>query len=114
LDKKEINVNVNRIKPFITTNLEQLPEPQIETPATPTTTTETEQKEEEQPWIEVKRKPKSAPQQLPKRGRGRPKKNMGPPKDKVIQLEPRWTRARAARQKEEEQAQKEWAVEHEF
>jgi len=28
---------------------------------------------------------------------------MGPPKDKVIQFEPRWTRASAARQKEEEQ-----------
>ncbi len=31
---------------------------------------------------------------------------MGPPKDKIIQFEPRWTRARAARQKEEEKAQK--------
>jgi hypothetical protein len=30
---------------------------------------------------------------------------MGPPKDKVIQFKPRWTRARA-RQMEEEQAQK--------
>ncbi len=31
---------------------------------------------------------------------------MGQPKDKVIQFEPRWTRALAARQKEEEQARK--------
>ncbi len=31
---------------------------------------------------------------------------MGPPKDKVIQFEPRLTRAHAARQKEEEQEQK--------
>jgi len=54
LDKKEINVNVNRIKPFIATNPEQQPEPQIQTPATPSATEQAEQKEEEQPWIEVK------------------------------------------------------------
>ena len=108
LDKKEINVNVNRIKPFIATIPEQQPEPQVQTPPAPTPPQQTDQKGEEQPWIEVKRKqtPKSAPQTIQKRGRGRPKKHMGPPKDKTIQFEPRWTRARAARQKEEEQAQK--------
>jgi len=52
LDKKEINVN--RIKPFISTNPEQQPEPQNQTPATQTTADQADQKEEEQPW---KKKP---------------------------------------------------------
>jgi len=67
---------------------------------------DTEEKEKEQPWIEVKRqkdKPKPS-QESPKGGRGRPIKNMVPPKDKTIQLPPRWTRART-RQMEEEQRQ---------
>ena len=59
-----------------------------------------------QPWIEVKRKqkfiPKAPEPELQKRGRGRPRKNMGPPKDKIIQFEPRWTRARAAQMREEQ------------
>ncbi len=65
-----------------------------------------DQKEEEQPWIEVKRKqkpiPKAPESQLQKRGRGWPRKNRGPPTDKIIQFEPRWTRARAAQMKEEQ------------
>ncbi len=44
--------------------------------ATPQPAEHPEQKEEEQPWIEVKRKQKSAPQDVPKRGRGRPRKHM--------------------------------------
>jgi len=49
---------------------------------------QTEQKEEEQPWIEVKRKqkPKSVLQDVPKRGKGRPRKHIRPPKDKIIQF----------------------------
>jgi len=89
LDKKEINVNVNRIKPFIATNPEepqqqqqqQPQQPQIQAPP-PQPAEQTEHKEKEQPWIEVKRKqkPKSAPQDVPKKGRGWPRKHMGPPK----------------------------------
>ncbi len=107
LDKKEININVNCIKPFIATNPEAqtiqprqpqipLPEPQVAT----------DQKQEEQPWIEVKRKQKPIPKppepQTQKRGRGKPRKHMGPPKDKIIQFEPRWTRACAAQMEEEQ------------
>jgi hypothetical protein len=97
LNKKEINVNVNRIIPFIATipdeqqqQQQQPQQPQIQaTPPQPAD--QTEPKEEEQPRIEVKRKqkPKSAPQDVPKRGRGRPRKHIGPPKDKIIQFEPR-------------------------
>jgi hypothetical protein len=94
LDKKEININVNCIKPFIATNPKAptiqprqlqipLPEPQVTT----------YQKQEEQPWIEVKRKQKPTPKppepQTQKSGRGKPRKHMGPPKDKTIQFEPR-------------------------
>ena len=62
MDKKEINVNVNCIKPFIAIN----PEEQMQrTPQTPTPHPElqvaTDQKQEEQPWIEVKRKQKFIP-----------------------------------------------------
>jgi len=48
--------------------------------------------------------PKAPESQIQKRGRegGRPRKNMGPPKDKIIQFEPRWTRARAAQMEEEQ------------
>jgi hypothetical protein len=71
LEKKAINVNVNHIKPFIATNPEeqqqqqQQQQPQIQTPGTPQPAEHLEQKEEEQPWIEVKRKQKSAPQDVP-------------------------------------------------
>ncbi len=90
LDKKKINVNVNRIKPFIATNLEekqqqqqQPQQPQIQVPPSQPAE-QTQQKEEEQLWIEVKRKqkPKLVPQDVPKRGRGRPREHMGLPKDK--------------------------------
>jgi len=106
MDKREINVNVNRIQPFIASHPEdQIPETsQLQTPQ-PEPQVATEQKEEEQPRIEVKRKQKPIPKapepQLQKRGRGRPSKHMGPPKDKIIQFEPRWTRARAAQMEEE-------------
>jgi len=58
LDRKEINVNVNRIKLFIASNPEeqqqnqqQQQQPQIQAPATPELAGQAEQKEEEQPWI---------------------------------------------------------------
>ena len=73
----------------------------------------TDQKEEEQPWIEVKRKQKPTPKapepQLQKQGRGQPKKQSGLPKDKTIQLEPRWTRARPSQMEEEQK----WAQRNE-
>ncbi len=34
-----------------------------------------------------KETPKSAPQEVQKRGRGRPRKNMGPPKDKIYLID---------------------------
>jgi hypothetical protein len=99
LDKNDINVNVNRIKPFIATNhkgQEQQQQPQMTIPQP--MQDQAEQKEEKQQWIEVKRHKQPQIQQpvpdVPKRGRGRPRKHMGPPKDKVNQFEPRWTRAR--------------------
>jgi hypothetical protein len=66
LDKKEINVNVNRIKPFIDTKPEkhqqqQQPQPQQQQPQPqapshqPIVEEHYDQKEEEQPWFEVKR-----------------------------------------------------------
>ncbi len=45
MDKKEINVNVNRIKPFIATNPEQQPEPQDQTPPAPTPPQQADQKD---------------------------------------------------------------------
>jgi len=107
MDKKEINVNVNRIKPFIAINSEEQKQHTPPTaPPQPQMQMATDQKQEEQPWIEVKRKqkliPKAPEPELQKRGRGRPRKNMGPPKDKIIQFEPRWTRARAAQMREEQ------------
>jgi hypothetical protein len=107
LNKKEINVNVNRIKPFIAfdtpiSNQQQpdvvtQPEQQQQQPEeTPQQHAQTQQQEQpqqsadEQPWIQVERKKKKEDQPIPKRGRGRPRKNSGPPKDKVIQMEPRW------------------------
>jgi hypothetical protein len=108
LNKKEINVNVNRIKPFIAfdtpiTNPQQpdviaQPKQQQQQPGTlqqHVQQQEQPKKSEEQPWIQVERKKKKEEQPIPKRGRGRPRKNSGSPKDKVIQMEPRWTRARA-------------------
>jgi len=99
LDKNDINVNVNRIKPFIATNhkgQQQQQQPQMTIPQP--MQDQAEQKEEKQQWIEVKRHKQPQIQQpvpdVPKRGRGRPRKHMGPPKDKVNQFEPRWTRAR--------------------
>jgi hypothetical protein len=99
LNRKEINVNVNRIKPFIAfdapMDIPQQPEvvsqpdQQPQQPETPQP-----QPAEDQPWIQVERKSKKEDQLIPKRGRGRPRKNSGPPKDKVIQMEPRWTPAR--------------------
>jgi hypothetical protein len=102
LNRKEINVNVNRIKPFIafdTPMNKPLPEQQQQQqPETPQQHLQPQQKQpqstEEQPWIQVERKKNTKDQPIPKRGRGRPRKNSGPPKDKVIQMEPRWTRAR--------------------
>jgi len=107
LDKREINVNVNRIKSFIATNPEaQLPDTSQPQPLQPKPQVATDQKEEEEPWIEVKKKQKPIPKapepQIQKQGRGQPRKHMGPPKDKTIQFEPRWTRARAAQMEEEQ------------
>ena len=100
LDRKEINVNVNRIKPYIASN----PEPVIQN--SPPEAENVPNQEEEQPWTEVKRKqsPKPAPTQEQKRGRGRPRKNMGPPKTTTIQFPPRWTRARAQQMRQEQEA----------
>ncbi len=112
LNRKEINVNVNRIKPFIAFDTpnnnpqqpdvapqpEKQPQQQPESSqqqAQPHQHEQPQQSTEEQPWIQVERKKKKEDQPIPKRGRGRPRKNSGPPKDKVIQMEPRWTRARA-------------------
>ncbi len=102
LNRKVINVNVNRIKPFIAfdtpmTNPQQpdvitQPEQQQQQPEAPQQQEQPQQSAEEQPWIQVERKKKKEDQPIPKRGRGRPRKNSGPPKDKVIQMEPRWTR----------------------
>jgi hypothetical protein len=109
LNRKEINVNVNRIKPYIASVPEPKPEPEISKPEVQISPPVV-QKEEEQPWIEVKRKqnPKPAQNQAPaseqKRGRGRPRKNLGPPKDTTIQFPPRWTRARAQQMRQEQEA----------
>jgi hypothetical protein len=48
------------------------------------------QQTEDQPWIQVECKKKKEDQ--PKEDQ--PRKNSGPPKDKVIQMEPRWMLAR--------------------
>jgi hypothetical protein len=99
LDKNEINVNVNRIKPFITTNLEeqqqqiqQQQQPQHQHLQTSLSQPQQhdEQKEEEQPWIGVKRLKQKPLQQLsaqhvPKRGRGRPGKQWVHQKTKMDQ-----------------------------
>jgi len=54
----------------------------------------------------VKRKQKPSPKltepHIQKRGRGRPRKHMGPLKEKTIQFEPRWTRELAAHMEEEQ------------
>jgi len=89
LVKKEINVNVNRIKPFFAPNPDpQRPTQQQHQIPPPEPQMATEQKEEEKSWIKVKTKQKptqKAPTpEVPKRGRGRPIKHMEPPKDKVI------------------------------
>jgi hypothetical protein len=107
LNRKEINVNVNRIKPYVASVPE--PKPEIFSPPTMQISPPEVQKEEEQPWIEVKRqKSKPTQEQAPaseqKRGRGRPRKNFGPPKDTTIQFPPRWTRARAQQMRQEQEA----------
>jgi len=75
LDKKEIYVNVNRIKPFIVTNPKgQQQQQQPQTPVQQPIQEQAEQKEEEQPWIEVKRRKQPQIQQpaqeLPKKREG--------------------------------------------
>jgi hypothetical protein len=104
LNRKEINVNVNRIKPFIAFDTPDATQQQPD--VAPQPNQQTQQSEvipqqtttEEQPWIQVERKKKKEEQPredqpIPKRGRGRPRKNSGPPKDKIIQMEPRWMHA---------------------
>ncbi len=89
LNRKEINVN--RIEPFIAFDTsDTIPQQPNVTPQQPE---QQPQLIEDQPWISVQRKkeqPKEK-QPIPKRGRGRPRKTSGPPKDKVIQMETRWT-----------------------
>jgi hypothetical protein len=107
LNRKEINVNDNRIKPFILLDTpdatpqkpDVAPQPDQQPQQLDIAPQAHQQPEttEEQPWIQVERKKKKEEQPkedqaIPKRGRGRPRKNSGPPKDKVIQMEPRWTR----------------------
>jgi hypothetical protein len=102
LNRKEINIIVNRIKPFIAFDTP------LTTPQQPDETTQPEQQQQqpettqqqpqqdtEEPWTQVERKKKKEDQPIPKRGRGRPRKNSGPPKDKIIQMEMD-TRARKA------------------
>jgi transposase InsO family protein len=108
MERKEININVNRVKPFIATNPEpEQPQPEPQPAPQPENLPIIDTQPPEQPWVEVKRKQIPKAPALPadsKRGRGRPRKNTGPPKDKTVQFPPRWTRARA-QQMREEQAQ---------
>ena len=54
---QEININVNRVKPFIATNPEpEQPQPESQPELRIETLPITEAQPPEQPWIEVKRK----------------------------------------------------------